>query len=279
MKTQTSLTLADPGAEVNRRARAYLANHRRTEYAEALKTVLRKDRKLLRAYIEAPAYQDVRALANFLNSSEEEELREELSNDLRSLSIESRSLLPALALAEKLNSFNLAVRCVPVLDNNKPAAAARFSFSLIAPDASTRARIYARLASTLRSQNFKRLRQCPTCQTFLVALDHRERFCENEKCRRRARSRAASESRRAKRERERTQTTPKNSPLERFLEFMTLQRKANPSTQELNKISPVMRALGGASAARKQIAEWEKKYPARPKAVWRELTEKQRESF
>jgi len=275
VKTRKLLT-ADPGAEVDRRARAYIAKHPSADYAEAMRAVCKAAPALTRSYLDEPSFRDLRLLADFLNSPHANHLKEELLSDVEAL-LSAHGLSLALAVSQKLNSLNLAARCVPVLDN-KHLAVARFSFSVAAPDRSERARLYALLASALQSRDFKRLRRCPTCATFFVSLDHRERFCENARCKKEARKQAAREGMQKKRTRDRQQAAREQSPLERFLEFMTLQKKANPSAQELEKISPVMRALGGVSVARKQIAAWEKKYPTRTKAIWRELTAKQREA-
>ena len=274
------LLTTDPGAEVDRRARAYLAKHPKGDYVEAVKAVLRKDRSLLRAYNEEPRFRELRLLSDFLNGPQESELRQELLSDVQAvLSARPIPITPASALSQKLNSLNLVARCVPVLDN-KRLAVSHFSFRVVTPDRSERSRVYALLASALQSHEFKRLRQCPTCKTFFVALDHRERFCEKSECKETARRGAAREGMRKKRESARKAAAPRGeSPLERFLEFMTLQRKANPSDEELRKTTPIFRVLGGVHAARKLIAEWERKYPHRPKAIWRELSEEQREIF
>jgi len=280
MKSRKLLT-ADPGAEVDRRARAYLAKHSKADYAEAMRAVCKADPALARSYLDEPRFRELRLLADFLNSAPDKNLREELLSDVLPLLSERHSPSPALALAQKLNSLNLAARCVPVLDN-KRLVVARFSFSVTAPDRSERARVYALLASALQSRDFKRLRCCPTCQKFFVALDHRERFCGNAECKREARKEAAREGMRQKRESDRKAAAPRQqSPLERFLEFMSLQRKTNPSEGDLAKLRPALKRFGDGDMlkARKLLAKWEREYPSRPKAIWRALTEEQREIF
>lgn len=311
MKTRKLLT-ADPGAEVDRRARAYLAKHPKADYAEAMRAVCKAAPALARSYLDEPRFRELRLLADFLNSAPDKNLREELLSDMLPLLSERHSPSPALALAQKLNSMDLTVRCVPVLDP-KSKAISRFSFSVTPSDPSLAprlhdalrtalankprlrarvfnalaptlrnpadcAQIYATLASALQSGDFNRLRRCPTCETFFVALDHRKRFCEKSECEREARRKSAREGMRKKRAS--TRKAPKGeNPLERFLEFMRVQRKANPTEEELKIISAGLRALGGKDVARKQLAAWEEKFRNRPKAIWRELTEEQREIF
>ena len=287
------LTLTEPSQEVARRTRRYLKKYRTASYLEAVKAVLKGDPDLAKSYSDEPRFRDLRLLANFLNTAKDKELREELSTDIRPLLVKPNSPAPAMALSQKLNSMVFAVRFVPVLDR-KTGTVTRLYSRLVAVDASERARIYAILASAIQRRDISRLRQCRACGDFIVALDHRIVYCDNRECQntkedaKKERSKQSMRTMRRKRVRQRNEpTAPQESPLDRFIEFMRLQRKANLSEHELEKMHPVWRALRGVNAGRKLITAWEKKYdlkgsfqPWKLKRVWnREFTPEQRAIF
>ncbi len=282
------LTLTNPGQEVDRRAQQYLEKHRTATYLEACQSVLKADRDLSKNYFDdEPRLRDLLLIADFLNTTKDKELREELVSDIRSFFAKTSSPSPATALSQKLNSMNFGVYFVPVL-NRETMTVGHFSSRLIAVDPSERARMYAILASAIQRSDFHRLRQCPTCKDFIVALDHRVSYCDKPKCKKEARKEQAKLGMRKKRANEKQQAPkPTETPLARFLEFMRFQAKPNPTEAELQAMRPVWKSLGGVGEGRKLINAWERKRSVNSasgawkiKTIWfRDLTDAQREIF
>ena len=165
----------------------------------------------------------------------------------------------------------------------------------IALDAhSVRRECYAIILEALQDGELSRFRKCPRCSRFFTADHLNKKYCvdecmraaDNERAKRDVKKRRDAEK--EKKEQQYDSAKKASEPhhqqkqFENFCDFMKLARKTNLPESDLDKIKPILKAIGKGDfrEGRKTVTKWEKKLAnASLKTLWEQLPESEKESF